>query len=531
MNCNNFECGNCGVHDSSFITNTNNGTATGDSRKYRIGNDINLDITINELNGMDIINIKSIRCFIKNTTPGMDPHNHYDVHRIGLPMYHAMPQNRNYGYGMYPGVPNFHRLYPNYPYLRDFNPHWHMPVERRPHLHPHEFDAPVKALEDRNKVRVYFPAIAQMLCGMYSLTFVIQLYEPGYHCNNLRTVTVDYNNVFELVPNMEGASGSIVIDLDKEIGFNNFTPTVTNGASGNVISILNIIGDTDIRVGTSETYTAQQDPNTGNIRWSINNNCAIIGNSTNFTTQLFGSKIDNVQLGYDEVTLRCDSTDGGGAFDEKVIRVHNYCTDVKLEGYENKIYLQPGQSIETRMFAEQEDGTRLAKCESKGICQTVPAVNMEMMSMEDGCVLIEIGKKENTECEWQYDDQDGNLNSPDSSTICESCKCCDDCVSRVIFTNVNRSEYQKIAKIKLVSNLRGADGNPVERIYEIICVGKTGGSSEEPENPDDNNDTYVTGGQMNRTTNSLELNRNDGATISISYPQSGIINYWYDSQS
>ena len=64
---------NCGVYNnfqvqtvspSSTIT-----TSTGDSRAIRIGNDIKLDVTIQELNGMDIINIKAIKCFIINTTP------------------------------------------------------------------------------------------------------------------------------------------------------------------------------------------------------------------------------------------------------------------------------------------------------------------------------------------------------------------------------------------------------------------------------------------------------------------------------
>ena len=82
MDNNNCNCCNnsngCGTYSGFSIqevnANTQNNTigiSTGDSRKIRIGNDINLDVTIQDLYGMGVINIKSIKCLIINTTPMM----------------------------------------------------------------------------------------------------------------------------------------------------------------------------------------------------------------------------------------------------------------------------------------------------------------------------------------------------------------------------------------------------------------------------------------------------------------------------
>lgn len=261
-NCSNCNCStNCGEYSDFGIVGVGSqvSTSTGDSRAIRIGNDIKLDVTIQELNGMDIINIKSIKCFIINTTPMLQDHcgTQYEIRRCGLPGYYAHPVQEYHGFGVYPRFPKIwhHNLCP---YYGQFGRHYLKPINKH---HNHcEFIAPVKALEERNKVRVFFPATAQMLCGLYSLTFVIDLYEPGYHSNNLRTITVDYNNIFELVPNAEGKSGDITIDIDKQIGINVYDNTMFGNTTQNnqqqeqqeaqpKIESIAITGDDDIRVG------------------------------------------------------------------------------------------------------------------------------------------------------------------------------------------------------------------------------------------------------------------------------------------
>ena len=62
---------------------------------------------------------------------------------------------------------------------------------------------------------MFFPANAQLYTGKYKLVLVVKLYEPGYCKNHFRTVTVDYNDVFELVDAMdfEGEGGEFTINI------------------------------------------------------------------------------------------------------------------------------------------------------------------------------------------------------------------------------------------------------------------------------------------------------------------------------
>ena len=280
-NCNNCN-NNCGVY-SNFVVQkpkvSQTNKSTGDSRAIRIGNDIKLDVTIQELAGMEVINIKSIKCFIVNTTPMLRDHcgTAYEIHRCGLPTYHAYPACEYHGFGIYPYFPkNWHyNLRPHYDYYHKYyGCHYLKPICPG-HPKPFEFIAPVKALKEQNKVRVFFPATAQLLCGLYSLTFVIQLYEPGYHKNDLRTVTVDYNNVFELVPNAEGRSGDITIDIDKQIGINTYdeymfgNTTQTSGTQTSQIQVLEINGPSSIRVGQTATFVGSSNPNSNDVEWSL----------------------------------------------------------------------------------------------------------------------------------------------------------------------------------------------------------------------------------------------------------------------
>lgn len=74
------------------------------------------------------------------------------------------------------------------------------------------FLAPVEATDSKNKIKVYFPAQAQIYTGTYKLVIVAKVYEPGYCKDNLRTITIDYENVFTLVNSSDqGCDGNITI--------------------------------------------------------------------------------------------------------------------------------------------------------------------------------------------------------------------------------------------------------------------------------------------------------------------------------
>ena len=79
----------------------------------------------------------------------------------------------------------------------------------------HDYDrcrflAPVEATDTKNKVKVFFPAQAQLYTGTYKLVIVAKIFEPGYSKDNIRTITVDYENVFTLVSRTEqGCDGDV----------------------------------------------------------------------------------------------------------------------------------------------------------------------------------------------------------------------------------------------------------------------------------------------------------------------------------
>lgn len=552
---------NCGIHDSFSIqtANQNNSgitTSTGDSRAIRIGNDIKLDVTIQELNGMDIINIKAIKCFIINTTPMMQDHcgNAYEIHRCGLPIYHIHPFLSPYpfdrgpflapceyhGCGIYPmHCKNWHHnLFPHHDYFCR-NPYGHHYLHCiNPDKKPFEFIAPVKALPDRNKVRVFFPASAQLLCGMYSLTFVIDLYEPGYHCNNLRTITVDYNNVFELVPNMEGAAGDITIDIDKQIGLNTLDSFMFGNTTSNTISNVPLIQsisigpDEDIRVGQVVEYTATTSPYpSANISWSLSDTGhAMLGSTMLNIAQVYGKSISNVVEGYDQVILNAHATDGSNVTGSKVIKIHNYATDINFGAYEDLIILPYQGSKTASIYVTQEDGTKVAMCEMGCNCQAIETGSAYVT--EKGAVCVDITKvqKEQTQkdSDWEYVDDD--------TESCPTKCCCED--TEFTITNLNNQDETKIAYVMLKSRLKNKDGEYVTKEIKVICIGKKGllpgdttPSDEGDENP---NDKYITGMLFDPDTNNLtatvNLYESEDLTADLSDWKKVSPNYWYSEQ-
>lgn len=53
-----------------------------------------------------------------------------------------------------------------------------------------------------------------MFCGVYKLIIQAIVYEPGWGRTDLRTYTIDYGEVIELVDDNTGVSGDITIDVD-----------------------------------------------------------------------------------------------------------------------------------------------------------------------------------------------------------------------------------------------------------------------------------------------------------------------------
>lgn len=188
--------------------------------QIRIGNDIKLKITLEDLFGItDRMNIKRAKCFLINKTMleqkgCSDCNTAYTLHSCAVPRYygfphyhykshwHILPYN---GFGIYP---DWHHIWHRYNFMH----------------HPccdtcgYELQLPVKFTDLDDVVIVDFPAFKQKHAGVYKLVFVFDVYVKGYNEFNIKTVTVDYDDAFELVD--EGGSvGNITVEIvDSEGG-------------------------------------------------------------------------------------------------------------------------------------------------------------------------------------------------------------------------------------------------------------------------------------------------------------------------
>lgn len=126
----------------------------------------------------------------------------YDICNSGFPIWRAIP--------IYPGFGINHPIGEIY--------------KKRPGFNDAEYRAVVTATDKQNVVEVHFPAIHQRYTGMYKLIIVAKLYAPGFNNNNLKTVTVDVPNVFELVGTSEEG-----YDTGISISINNVTGNLPSG--------------------------------------------------------------------------------------------------------------------------------------------------------------------------------------------------------------------------------------------------------------------------------------------------------------
>lgn len=163
------------------------------------------------------LNIQSIKAYLINTTaaekrindlknkirflgrfpvePFLDEYipNAYNINSSGHPKYHTLVANRYGGFGVYPK-------------WKHIVPH--------PECDDDKFLAPVERTEESNVIDIIFPAQHQLHTGVYKLLLVVQLYDYGYKHNNVRTITTDYPEAFELVGSTAEADVDGLVQLD-----------------------------------------------------------------------------------------------------------------------------------------------------------------------------------------------------------------------------------------------------------------------------------------------------------------------------
>lgn len=119
-----------------------------------------------------------------------------------LSSFDATPYNIcNSGYPTWRAYP--HTYWPMPYHGFGVHPQWDGIYKKLPIINNTEYIAPVSATKYQNVVEVHFPATEQRYTGMYKLVIVAKLYCPGYNPSNLKTITIDVPDVFELVGTSE----------------------------------------------------------------------------------------------------------------------------------------------------------------------------------------------------------------------------------------------------------------------------------------------------------------------------------------
>lgn len=152
------------------------------------------------------ISIRSIKAFLINTTrqeqytENLRKKSRF-IARFPIEPYieafHATPYNVcNSGYPTWRAYPRSYAVAPYHGF--GVYPDWKSIYTPLPKINDIEYVAPVAATNKQHVVEVMFPAKHQLHTGIYKLVVVAKVYAPGFH-KNLKTITVDMPNVFELV--------------------------------------------------------------------------------------------------------------------------------------------------------------------------------------------------------------------------------------------------------------------------------------------------------------------------------------------
>lgn len=322
--------------------------------KVRIGNDIRLHVTLLGDRTTDYVNIKSVHAYLVNTSRQHDideQHRHdsidyadkleerrrlvkyvsrfpaephrgyhgtpYDLMHCGHPTFHVHPVwcvAPYIGFGVHPHTFDpYHNHLWGYDDMQDL--HAKMMYKEEDYKQQYsecEFVAPVSASDCVNKVYVDFPAECQHYTGTYKLIIVAKLYEAGYGKDNLRTVTMDYMDVFTLVgAGEEGQTGNVSISIGN-----------AKGATG-----ISVVGDTTIaigQVGELKASVMPADIDDSSVEWSLVNpedsKNLVIGLVQNNSCKFWATSLEE-GVGTKQVVIRATSKKTPSVYKDTIITI------------------------------------------------------------------------------------------------------------------------------------------------------------------------------------------------------------------
>lgn len=459
----------------------NQDTQLDNIKRIRIGNDIRLRINLLNMEGIDTINIKSIKVYIINTSREKEkadkianctkfisrfpcePHHQafepsaYDLNLAGLPRYYAYPEHHchyfYHGFGLHP---DWSHIYPVENCTNDT-----------------EFIAPVQATEYKDQVNAYFPANNQLYCGVYKIVVVARIYQPGYGLDSLRTITMDYNDVFRLVDDSTGTNSDVTMEIGavSEVG----------------VQGLELSGSTDMVVGETQFVGTIFTPS----------------NATNklITCTTSGSSVETVAISSAGFMARATQLPDPAAgdtygtvvvtsYDNKFvsasikIKVHNYATAVTL-GTRSAVSIPAKTSvtITPSVLLENNDIVSNYKIGSETHNATRFVVDGVYIKTQDGGDI----------CDPIY----GNY-----VTIYEVGNIAND----IVITNKGANTTPVILRVKVVSNIVDMNKDNIEKTFDIQLQPSTNVTID---------DKYIQSGVYNKQNNNIELSRSDNTIVNV----------------
>ena len=207
-------------------------------QKIRIGNDIRLNLTLRGPRTYNRANIKQLKCYFVNTSMidsfQVDCQNCCNqcnkyaqgcgyISRCCHPKYHVLPhccyhdcRNNDFRCSNYFGCITDHHVYNPAVGNCILPPKYNKPYDAVSCCNCDDFTylAYSRVLPKANAIQCYFPVNDQAFCGIHKLIIRVIVYEPGWGRTDLRTYTMDYGDVIELVDDNTGISGDITVDVD-----------------------------------------------------------------------------------------------------------------------------------------------------------------------------------------------------------------------------------------------------------------------------------------------------------------------------
>lgn len=459
----------------------NQDTQLDNIKRIRIGNDIRLRINLLNMKGIDTINIKSIKVYIINTSrekekadkianctkfisrfpcephhPAFEP-SAYDLNLAGLPRYYAYPEHHchyfYHGFGLHP---DWSHIYPVENCTNDT-----------------EFIAPVQATEYKDRVDAYFPANNQLYCGVYKIVVVARIYQPGYGLDNLKTITMDYNNIFRLVDDSTGTNSDVTIEI--------------GAASEAGVQGLKLSGSIDMVVGETQfvgTIFTPSNATNKQITCTTNGSSVEVVNSSSAGFTVRATQLPNPAAGDTYGTVVVTSYDNNSVSASIKIKVHNYATAVTL-GTRGAVSIPAKTSvtINPSVLLENNDVVSNYKIGSKTQNATQFVVDGVYIKTQDGSNA--------------YNPIYGNY-----VAINEIGNIAND----IVITNKGVNTTPAILRVRVVSNIVDMNKDNIEKTFDIRLQPSTNVTTD---------DKYIQSGVYNKQNNNIELSRSDNTIVNV----------------